>query len=151
MCRQCATCSSTRGRNQGNLDAAISRERTARLRREYLEAAIPLEIEAAHRRWRAALNAVSALNQGVVQQSAKNLDVIRQAYQLGQLRLLDVLNEQRRMLDTELSYIDAKAELARAEVTVAPFSSVTDTGIRMSLTSALNNPDSLAGAAGFAR
>lgn len=105
----------SRRRNQGNLDAAISRERSARLRREYLEAAVPLEIEAAYRRWRAAKNALAVLNQSVVEQSAKNLEVIRQAYQLGQLRLLDVLNEQRRLLDTELSYIDAKAELARAE------------------------------------
>ena len=108
-----------RRRNQGNLDAAISRERSARLRREYLEAAVPLEIEAAYRRWRAAKNALAVLNQSVVEQSAKNLEVIRQAYQLGQLRLLDVLNEQRRLLDTELSYIDAKAELARAEAELA--------------------------------
>ena len=105
----------TRRRNQGNLDAAISRERSARLRRQYLEAAVPLEIEALYRRWNAARNAQAVLNHRVVEQSEKNLEVIRQAYQLGQLRLLDVLNEQRRLLDTELSYIEAKAELARAE------------------------------------
>jgi cobalt-zinc-cadmium efflux system outer membrane protein len=29
--------------------------------------------------------------------------------------LLDVLNEQRRLLDTELGYIEARAGLARAE------------------------------------
>ena len=33
---------------------------------------------------------------------------------LGQLRLLDVLNEQRRLLETQLGYIDAEAELARS-------------------------------------
>jgi cobalt-zinc-cadmium efflux system outer membrane protein len=47
-------------------------------------------------------------------QSAKNLAVIREAYQLGQLRLLDVLNEQRRLTDTELSYLDARVGAARA-------------------------------------
>lgn len=104
-----------RRRNEGNIAAAISRQRGARLRREYLEGAIPLEIEAAYHRWQAAQNAFAALSQGVVDQSEKNLAVIRQAYQLGQLRLLDVLNEQRRLLDTELTYIDVKAELARAE------------------------------------
>jgi cobalt-zinc-cadmium efflux system outer membrane protein len=76
---------------------------------------VPLEIEAAYHRWQAAQNARVVLSQGVVDQSEKNLAVIRQAYQLGQLRLLDVLNEQRRLLDTELAYIDTKAELARAE------------------------------------
>jgi cobalt-zinc-cadmium efflux system outer membrane protein len=40
--------------------------------------------------------------------------VIRQAYYLGQLRLLDVLAEQRRFLEIQLSYIDAEAELARS-------------------------------------
>jgi cobalt-zinc-cadmium efflux system outer membrane protein len=105
----------TRRRNQANVEAAVSRERSARLRREYLEAAIPLEIEAAYRRWRAAQNTLGVLNESVVEQSATNLEVVRKAYQLGQLRLLDVLNEQRRLLDTELSYIEARAELARTE------------------------------------
>jgi cobalt-zinc-cadmium efflux system outer membrane protein len=54
------------------------------------------------------------LNRGVLAESEKNLSVIRQAYNLGQLRLLDVLNEQRRLLETQLSYIDSEAELARS-------------------------------------
>ena len=40
--------------------------------------------------------------------------MVRKAYELGQLRLLDVLNEQRRLLETELSLIDSEAELARS-------------------------------------
>jgi len=39
--------------------------------------------------------------------------VIREAYKLGQLRLLDVLNEQRRLVDTQMAYIDAQADAAR--------------------------------------
>jgi outer membrane protein, heavy metal efflux system len=39
---------------------------------------------------------------------------MRQAYNLGELRLLDILNEQRRLLDTELTYIDTQADLFRA-------------------------------------
>jgi cobalt-zinc-cadmium efflux system outer membrane protein len=42
--------------------------------------------------------------------------VIREAYRLGQLRLLDVLNEQRRLVDLQLSYIEAQAQAARALV-----------------------------------
>ena len=47
---------------------------------------------------------------------------MRQAYNLGELRLLDILNGQRRLLDTELSYIDAQAELFRsyAELEAGP-------------------------------
>jgi cobalt-zinc-cadmium efflux system outer membrane protein len=104
----------TRKRNQGNIDAAASRVAAARLRREYLEAAIPLEAEAAYQRWSAARRYVELLDRGVVGQSEKNLEVIRQAYNLGQLRVLDVLNEQRRLIETQLAYIDAQADQFRA-------------------------------------
>lgn len=101
-------------RNVGNVEAAVARERAARLRKEYLEGTIPLEVEAAYRRWIAAQRALTLFQQGVIDQSEKNLAVIRQAYTLGQLRVLDVLAEQRRLIDTELAYIDAQADLAQA-------------------------------------
>ena len=101
-------------RNVGNVEAAVARERAARLHREYLESTVPLEVEAAYRRWTAAQRAVALFERGVVDQSEKNLTVIRQAYTLGQLRVLDVLAEQRRLIDTELAYIDAQADLAQA-------------------------------------
>lgn len=104
----------TRRRNQGNVEAAVARERAARQHREYSEATVPLEVEAAYRRWEAARRALALFAQGVVAQSEQNLAVIRQAYTLGQLRVLDVLAEQRRVLDTQLSYVDAQTELAQS-------------------------------------
>ncbi len=104
----------SRKRNLGNIEAAAARQSAARLRREQLEMTIPLEVEAAWQRYQAAKNAVNILNRGVLDESERNLTVIRQAYNLGQLRLLDVLNEQRRLLETQISYIDAEAELARS-------------------------------------
>lgn len=104
----------SRRRNAGNMEAAVARERAAGFEAEQLALAIPLEVEAAWSRYRAAAQAASILSQGVVDQSAKNLSVIRQAYNLGQLRLLDVLTEQRRFLETQMSQIDAGAELARS-------------------------------------
>src|SRR6185369_9004419 len=104
----------TRKRNQGNVEAAVARQAAAKLRREHLELTIPIEVEAAWQRYQAARNTVAILNGGVLDESEKNLSVIRQAYNLGQLRLLDVLNEQRRLLETQLSYIDLDAELARS-------------------------------------
>ena len=104
----------TRKRNQGSVEAALARQTAAKLRREHLELTIPIEVEAAWRRYQAALNTVAILNRGVLDESEKNLSVIRQAYNLGQLRLLDVLNEQRRLLETQLGYIDSEAELARS-------------------------------------
>lgn len=104
----------TSGRNRGNVDAATSKLSAARLHREHLEASIPQEVEAAFRRWTAAKETVALFQRGVIDQSEQNLQVMRQAYTLGQLRLLDVLNEQRRLVDTQLAYIDAQTELAEA-------------------------------------
>jgi outer membrane protein, heavy metal efflux system len=104
----------SRKRNQGNLEAAAARRNAARLGVERLEIAIPIEVETAWRRYQASAEAVAILNLGVLAESEKNLSVIRQAYNLGQLRLLDVLNEQRRLLETEMTYIDAQAELLRS-------------------------------------
>jgi cobalt-zinc-cadmium efflux system outer membrane protein len=97
----------------GNVQAAMARTSGARLRREYLERNIPLEVEAAYQRWRTASDSLQMLRSGVLDPSTSNLSVIREAYKLGQLRLLDVLNEQRRLVDTQLSYIDAQADAAR--------------------------------------
>jgi len=97
----------------GNVQAATARTSRARLRREYLERNIPLEVEAAFQRWRTASESLQMLQTGVLDPSTSNLSVIREAYKLGQLRLLDVLNEQRRLVDTQLAYIDAQADAAR--------------------------------------
>ena len=103
-------------RNRGNIQAAEAREAAARQRREFLEGAVPVEIENAYRRMDAAQQTVQLLATGVIEQSENNLKVIREAYNLGQLRALDVLNEQRRMVDTRLSYIDAQLEETQARI-----------------------------------
>ncbi len=100
-------------RNQGNIEAASARSAGTGLHRQHLEASIPLEVEAVYRRWLAAKNALAVFDRGIVDQAGRSLQVVREAYQLGQLRLLDVLNEQRRLAETELAYIDARAEVAR--------------------------------------
>lgn len=104
----------TRRRNQGNVEAASARAAGARLRREYLERRAAAEVAAATRRFDAAQAKLAILENRVLPQSEKNLEVIRQAYQLGQFRLLDVLSEQRRVVENQLNYIDAQAELVRS-------------------------------------
>jgi cobalt-zinc-cadmium efflux system outer membrane protein len=64
-------------------------------------------------RYTSARQAYQTLDQTVLRQAGKNLEVIQSAYRLGQLRLLDVLNEQRRLLDTQLAAVDAKLEVQR--------------------------------------
>ena len=98
---------------RGNIETAAARTSEARFHREYLERTIPREVEAAYQRWSAANASLEMLRTGVIDPSTTNLSVIREAYKLGQLRLLDVLNEQRRLVDTELAYIDTQADAAR--------------------------------------
>jgi len=101
-------------RNQGAIEAARARSAAARLRREHLEGVVRLEVEAGFRRWQSARSIVEILNRGVIGQSERNLAMIRQAHALGQLRILDVLNEQRRLIETQLVYLDAQSELFEA-------------------------------------
>jgi len=106
----------SRKRNLGNIEAAAARATGSRSLKQHLEATIPLEVEAAWQYWTAAAQSLRILSSGVIQQSEKNIEVIRQAYGLGQLRLLDVLNEQRRLIDTQMSFIDAEADMRRGLV-----------------------------------
>lgn len=110
-----------RNRNQGNIEAAVARSRAARLRREALERSARQEILAAINRYDAARRALELFDRGVLGQSQENLRIVRGAYELGELRLLDVINEQRRVLETQRAYTDllrdanvALAELERA-------------------------------------
>ena len=50
------------------------------------------------------------LSGGARELALRNLDVVRETYQLGRLTLFDVLNEQRRYLDFESGYTEALAE-----------------------------------------
>lgn len=104
----------TRKHNLGNIEDARSRLAAAKLRREHLENTVALEVESAFKRWTASTRALGILGTGVVNRSQQTLQVIRQAYNLGQVRMFDVLNEQRRVLDTQLTFIDAQADVAKA-------------------------------------
>ena len=97
----------------GDIQAATARASGAQLRREYLERSIPLEVEGAYEQFVSAQSSLDLLRSGVIGPSTTNLNVIREAYKLGQLRLLDVLNEQRRLVDNELAYIDAASDASR--------------------------------------
>jgi cobalt-zinc-cadmium efflux system outer membrane protein len=109
----------TRRRNQGNVEAAVARSREAALRSEYLAAAIPAEVEAALLKWQAAVSALSQLERSVLGQAEKNLEVIRQAWRLGQLRLIDVLNEQRRLTELQQARVEAQTEVLKTAADLA--------------------------------
>ena len=94
-------------RNQGNYQAAVARKEAARLRTKSLEKRIEQEVRSVVTVYTAAMNAVQALGGTVVPQSEKNLEIVRASYELGELRFLDLIQEQRRALEIQNSYADA--------------------------------------------
>jgi cobalt-zinc-cadmium efflux system outer membrane protein len=99
--------------SQGNLQSATARVTASRARREALEQSIPLEVEAAYQRWQVASQNVAMMQRDVLAPSTANLSVLQESYKLGQLRMIDVLNEQRRFLDAQLTAIDTQQDAQR--------------------------------------
>lgn len=103
-------------RNQGQIEAARARQTAASLRREYIERAIRAEITGAHGRFLAAQQAVQAFEASVIQPSQESVRVLRASYTAGEVRLFDVLTEQRRLIDTLKAYTDAIRQQALARI-----------------------------------
>ena len=68
------------------------------------------DVAAALSRDAAARRALALYSADTRSLARRNLDVVRETYQLGRATLFDVLNEQRRYLDFESGYTDALAE-----------------------------------------
>lgn len=105
-----------KNRNQGNIEAAVARKDGARLRRAYLEQNIEREVRSALLRLSAARQASELFGQDVVALAEKNLAVIRKSYELGELRLLDVINEQRRFVELQRTYTETLKERVLAQI-----------------------------------
>jgi outer membrane protein, heavy metal efflux system len=97
-------------RNQGAVAAAKARVEGATHLAAARQLAVGSEIEAARARDTAARRAVAVYSADTLGLARRNLEVIRETYQLGRATLFDVLNEQRRYLDFEGAYTDALAE-----------------------------------------
>lgn len=104
----------SRSRNQGNLEAASARHRGSRHRARALEKSIPLQVEAAWNQYTSAREAHQLLSEQVLGQSGNNLRVMQQAYELGHLHMLDVLNEQRRLYSIRMEAVDLRLRMMQA-------------------------------------
>jgi cobalt-zinc-cadmium efflux system outer membrane protein len=101
----------TRNRNQGEVDAAMAREQGAKYQTTAVTQLAEREIRVAASRYNAARKAVAIFDGSLLTQSQQNLSAIRAAYEIGELRVFDLLSEQRRGVETQRSYIEALKEL----------------------------------------
>ena len=99
-----------RNKNQGLIEAALAAKESARKRQEFAELVVRNEVAAAYARFERANMARTVYRDRVIDASTRNLDVLRQAYTLGQKNLLDYIAEQRRFIEVETGYTDLLKE-----------------------------------------
>lgn len=108
-------------RNQGNIETSTARGQAASLRRQFVEQSVRTEVIAAYTEYVAASQALEAFGQDVIKQSQETITIIRASYDLGEVQLLDLLQEQRRLLETQKAYTEILKEhyVARAALEAA--------------------------------
>jgi outer membrane protein TolC len=105
-----------RNGNQGAVAASAAAVEAATYDRAARRLAALNEIAALSQREAGAQAALGLFGAGLRDLASRNLDVLRESYQLGRATLLDVLTETRRYLDVEMAYADAQLDLALARV-----------------------------------
>jgi outer membrane protein, heavy metal efflux system len=103
-------------RNQGQIAAARAERTSAEARREAVELSARAEMAAAKARDVQAQRAFQMYADGVTALARRNLDVVRQTFELGRATVFDVLAEQRRFLEVEQGYIEVAREAWEARV-----------------------------------
>ena len=103
-------------RNQGAVAAARAEAESARQRRLFGETTIRREIASASIRVASAQRRFQILSVGVLEQSRRNLEIIRESYELGGRSLTEYLGEQAKLIEVENEYVDAEAALAVARL-----------------------------------
>ncbi|MCM3872298.1 MAG: TolC family protein [Pyrinomonadaceae bacterium] len=101
-------------RNQGAKAESAAAIAQARTKREFLETVVRSEVESAYARYEATREAVATFEQGVIARSNDNIRVVRAAYELGQFSITDLLNEQRRLVDSQRDFTETLSEQYRA-------------------------------------
>jgi cobalt-zinc-cadmium efflux system outer membrane protein len=105
-------------RAQGTISEAASRRAQARAERENLEATIRRETALAFHRYETAHKSLDILQTGVLEQNQASVRIVQLAYDLGELRFLDIVNQQRVLIEAETTVVNAQTELnaARADL-----------------------------------
>jgi outer membrane protein, heavy metal efflux system len=105
-----------RNQNQGNIAAAVATAKAAERRVDAATLTVRQEVEAAFAQYAAAERSLAVYERGVRDTAQRNLDVVRQTYQLGRTTLLDVIAEQRRFIDVEMGYTESLKQVYDAAV-----------------------------------
>jgi len=103
-------------KNDGAVAGAVAERKAAEFERETRLIAARAEAAAAEARDREAGSALEIYRGGLLELSAKNLDVVRQSFQLGRINRVDVLAEERRNREVQAAYVAALMDAYEARV-----------------------------------
>ncbi|MGE0127663.1 MAG: TolC family protein [Blastocatellales bacterium] len=125
-----------RNRNQGEIAAAVGEKTQAKYRREFVEAIVKRDVALALNRYAAAAQSLAIYGGQVLPRAEENLRTIRAAYSFGEMPVLNVIAEQRRLVENQTQYNTALrdyytslAELERALGKPLPASAFSSTPV----------------------
>ncbi|CAN5247795.1 TolC family protein [soil metagenome] len=94
-------------KNQGAKAEAEINIRQAKARLEFAERVVRGEIIAAYQRIESANRAVSTLETAAIPRTTQNVEIFRKIYEIGEIKITDLINEQRRLLDATRDLTEA--------------------------------------------
>lgn len=93
-----------RNRNQGEIAAAVGERTQAKYRREFVEAIVKRDVALALNRYTAAAQSLAIYGGQVLPRAEENLKTIRAAYGFGEMPVMEVIAEQRRLVENQTQY-----------------------------------------------
>jgi len=102
-------------KNQGAKAEAEIAIRQAQGRREFAEKIVRSEVTAAFQRLQAANRALAILQTAVLPRSEQNIQTLRAVYELGEIKITDLIAEQRRLLEANRDLTETLTERLRAQ------------------------------------
>ncbi|HMV46167.1 MAG TPA: TolC family protein [Blastocatellia bacterium] len=93
-----------RNRNQGEIAAAVGERAQAKYRREFVEAIVKRDVALALNRYTAAAQSLAIYGGQVLPRAEENLKTIRAAYGFGEMPVMEVIAEQRRLVENQTQY-----------------------------------------------
>ncbi|MHB8057470.1 MAG: TolC family protein [Desulfuromonadaceae bacterium] len=94
-------------RNQAGQQQASARRNSTESRYLFALQSIERDVEAAHARLSSAQKAVALYRTGILPQLEENLKLVQEAYQSGEVGILAVIEEQKKFIDVNDSYLTA--------------------------------------------
>lgn len=102
-------------KNQGSRAEAEISIKQAQAKREFAERVVRSEILSAYQRFEAAARAVATLDNAAIPRSTENVETFRKVYEIGEIKITDLIAEQRRLLDATRDLTEALREKYRAQ------------------------------------